>query len=67
MAEIEAIVKEKFPRLKLIGSAYHGVGVADCVALAERVSLDVIRGYQTPADGAGTAEPGAEAPKPAAD
>lgn len=36
--EVEAIRKEKYPQLRLVGNYFYGVGVNDCIARAKSVS-----------------------------
>ena len=36
--EVEALRKEKYPRLRLVGNYFYGVGVNDCIARAKSVS-----------------------------
>jgi oxygen-dependent protoporphyrinogen oxidase len=43
LKEIEANVKQKYPRLKLVGNYFYGVGVNDCIARAKSVSEIFLR------------------------
>jgi len=36
--DVEAVRKEKYPQLRLVGNYFYGVGVNDCIARAKSVS-----------------------------
>lgn len=42
VAAIEAAVRERWPGLHLIGNAYHGIGLPDCVRLARQAAHAIL-------------------------